>query len=190
MIQYRVLNRSRGPAVQAPRAQADKWAYQAAARRAVEAQKGLEIRMDTVTDLMVSGDEGLPGEAGTGRVLGVVTRRGRRISARTVILATGTFMEGKIFIGEYDAPQGRLGEEAARGLGSSLRRRGFPLGRFKTGTPARLAGDSIDYTRMERQDGEEPEPFSFDTEPGVGPGGGGALSLGEGKGLRSPCWKT
>jgi tRNA uridine 5-carboxymethylaminomethyl modification enzyme len=191
MIQYRVLNRSRGPAVQAPRAQADKWAYQAAARRAVEARKGLGIRMDTVTDLMVSGDEGLPGGAGNSRVLGVVTLRGQRISARTVILATGTFMEGKIFIGEYDAPQGRLGEEAALGLGSSLRRRGFPLGRLKTGTPARLAGDTIDYTRMERQEGEEPEPFSFDVE---GPqalffsqGGPGPTGV---RGASAPCWIT
>jgi tRNA uridine 5-carboxymethylaminomethyl modification enzyme len=184
MIQYRVLNRSRGPAVQAPRAQADKWAYQAAARRAVEAQGGLEIRMDTVTDLQAAGDEGLP-EAGG--VLGVVTGRGLRISARTVILATGTFMEGRIFIGEYDAPQGRLGEEAALGLGQSLRRRGFPLGRLKTGTPARLAGDSLDYRRMERQEGEEPEPFSFDTEPGLFPEGPPFLPP---RNPRIPCWIT
>ncbi|MDR3161187.1 MAG: tRNA uridine-5-carboxymethylaminomethyl(34) synthesis enzyme MnmG [Spirochaetaceae bacterium] len=191
MIQYRVLNRSRGPAVQAPRAQADKWAYQAAARRAVEAQKGLAIRMDTVTDLMAAGDEGLPAEAGERRVLGVVTRRGQRISARTVILATGTFMEGKIFIGEYDAPQGRLGEEAALGLGTSLRRRGFPLGRLKTGTPARLAGDSIDYERMERQEGEEPEPFSFDTEPGGFSGHGDfAPPFPPSRRDRVPCWIT
>ncbi|MDR2102072.1 MAG: tRNA uridine-5-carboxymethylaminomethyl(34) synthesis enzyme MnmG [Treponema sp.] len=161
MIQYRVLNRSRGPAVQAPRAQADKHAYQAAARWAVENQAGLTIFMDTVADLLVSGDGS--------RVLGIVTGRGHRISGRTVILATGTFMEGRIFIGEYDAPQGRLGEEAALGLGTSLRQRGFPLGRLKTGTPARIAGDSVDYSRLERQDGEEPAPFSFDTEPGFVP---------------------
>jgi tRNA uridine 5-carboxymethylaminomethyl modification enzyme len=86
-----------------------------------------------------------------------------------VILATGTFMEGKIFIGEYDALQGRLGEEAALGLGGSLRRRGFPLGRLKTGTPARLAGDSIDYAKTEKQEGETPEPFSFDVDAGVIP---------------------
>lgn len=157
MIQYRVLNRSRGPAVQAPRAQADKHAYQTAARAAVETRKGLAIFMDTVTDLMVE----------KAQVLGVVTLRGHRISARTVILATGTFMEGRIFIGEYDAPQGRLGEEAALGLGANLRRRGFPVGRLKTGTPARIAGDSIDYTKMERQDGEEPAPFSFDVDAGA-----------------------
>ena len=172
MIQYRVLNRSRGPAVQAPRAQADKARYQTAARSAVEGQRGLSLMMDTVVDLIVSGDEpsgpqgGLAGVPAVPRVLGVITRRGRRISSPLVILAAGTFMEGKIFIGEYDAPEGRLGEEAALGLGSSLRRRGFPLGRLKTGTPARIAGDSIDYSKMERQDGERPEPFSFDVDPG------------------------
>ncbi|MDR2102472.1 MAG: tRNA uridine-5-carboxymethylaminomethyl(34) synthesis enzyme MnmG [Treponema sp.] len=168
LIQYRVLNRSRGPAVQAPRAQADKQTYQAAARRAVENQRGLSIFMDTVVDLIAAENAGAGGEQGS-RVLGVLTQRGRRISGRTVILTTGTFMEGRIFIGEYDAPQGRLGEEAALGLGANLRRRGFPLGRLKTGTPARIAGDSIDYSRVERQEGEMPAPFSFDTEPGAAP---------------------
>ncbi|AEF86832.1 tRNA uridine 5-carboxymethylaminomethyl modification enzyme GidA [Treponema primitia ZAS-2] len=186
MIQYRVLNRSRGPAVQAPRAQADKQAYQAAARSALEAQGNLSIFMDTVTDLLVAGDDGndggesLPGSGQRGQVLGVVTRRGHRISSRTVILSTGTFMEGKIFIGEYDAPQGRLGEEAALGLGTSLRRRGFPVGRLKTGTPARIAGDSLDYSRMEKQEGEEAAPFSFDRDPGSGP-----IGL-----ATRPCWIT
>jgi tRNA uridine 5-carboxymethylaminomethyl modification enzyme len=167
MIQYRVLNRSRGSAVQAPRAQADKAAYQTEARLAVENQKGLTIFMDTVTDLIVSGDDGVSGTgvAGKKQALGVVTLRGRRIRASTVILAAGTFMEGKIFIGDYDAPEGRLGESAALGLGISLRKRGFPLGRLKTGTPARLAGDSVDYSRMEKQDGEQPAPFSFSGDP-------------------------
>ncbi|MDR1024638.1 MAG: tRNA uridine-5-carboxymethylaminomethyl(34) synthesis enzyme MnmG, partial [Treponema sp.] len=179
VIQYRVLNRSRGPAVQAPRAQTDKHCYQSAARSALEQQKGLSIYMDTVLDLMVSGEEGRP------QVLGVVTRRGRRISARTVILATGTFMEGKIFIGDYDAPQGRLGEEAALGLGENLRRRGFPLGRLKTGTPARLAGDSIDYSAMERQDGEAVRPFSFDVDYAGRPPDGGK-GTDEGKRTNGP----
>ncbi|MCA1948959.1 MAG: tRNA uridine-5-carboxymethylaminomethyl(34) synthesis enzyme MnmG [Treponema sp.] len=156
LIQYRVLNRSRGPAVQAPRAQADKWLYQAAARSAVEGQKNLHVFMDTVVDLIVSED----GQ----RLEGVVTERGHRIGCRAAILATGTFMEGKIFIGEYDAPMGRLGEGAAIGLGTSLRRRGFPVGRLKTGTPARIAGETIDYSRLERQDGEEALPFTFDIE--------------------------
>lgn len=156
LIQYRVLNRSRGPAVQAPRAQADKWLYQAAARSAVEQQKDLHIFMDTVVDLIVSSD----GQ----RLEGVITERGHRIGCRAAILATGTFMEGKIFIGEYDAPMGRFGEGAALGLGKSLRRMGFPVGRLKTGTPARIAGESIDYSKLEQQDGEEAIPFTFDIE--------------------------
>jgi tRNA uridine 5-carboxymethylaminomethyl modification enzyme len=177
MIQYRILNRSRGPAVQAPRAQADKQSYQTAARLAVESRKGLTVFMDTVTDLLVteaSGGQGCRTEAA-----GVITRRGGRVSSRTVILAAGTFMEGRIFIGEYDAPEGRLGEEAALGLGASLRRKGFPMGRLKTGTPARIAGDSIDYSRTERQDGEEPALFSFDVDPGSKIGRPSA-----------PCWIT
>ncbi|MDR1930638.1 MAG: tRNA uridine-5-carboxymethylaminomethyl(34) synthesis enzyme MnmG, partial [Treponema sp.] len=155
MVQYRILNRSRGPAVQAPRAQADKLAYQSAARRALEGRRGLEIMMDTVTELIL--DKNL--------AAGVRTARGHAISASAVILAAGTFLEGRIFIGEYDAPQGRLGEEAALGLGGFLRRLGFSLGRLKTGTPARVAGDSVDYQKMERQDGEAPGAFSFDRDP-------------------------
>jgi len=161
MIQFRMLNRSRGPAVQAPRAQADKYAYQAAARSTLENQKNLAIFMDTVTDFIIDGD--IFAHNDQAKIAGVITSRGHRITARTVILAAGTFMEGKIFIGEYDAPQGRLGEEAALGLGASLRRLGFPLGRLKTGTPARIAGSSIDFSKMEKQDGEEMKPFSFDS---------------------------
>jgi tRNA uridine 5-carboxymethylaminomethyl modification enzyme len=178
MIQYRVLNRSRGPAVQAPRAQADKQAYQSAARTVLEQQKNLSIFMDTVVDLIIEGDAASP-TAATGKIAGVITSRGHRIGGSVVILTTGTFMEGKIFIGEYDAPEGRLGEEAALGLGLNLRRHGFPLGRLKTGTPARIAGDSIDYGKMERQDGEELKPFSFVTD---------AVALASRPAL--PCWIT
>jgi len=160
MIQYRVLNRSRGPAVQAPRAQADKHAYQTAARSVLEKQNNLTIFMDTVTDLLIEGDIAIGA-----KITGVITGRGHRITARTVILAAGTFMEGKIFIGEFDAPQGRLGEESAIGLGASLRRLGFPVGRLKTGTPARIADSSIDFSGMEKQDGEEMRPFSFAMQP-------------------------
>jgi len=184
MIQYRVLNRSRGPAVQAPRAQADKHAYQTAARSVLEKQKNLTIFMDTVVDLIIESGE-ISGHHNTekisassgARIAGVITSRGHHITARTVILAAGTFMEGKIFIGEYDAPQGRLGEEAAIGLGESLRRYGFPVGRLKTGTPARLAESSIDFSKMEKQDGEEMRPFSFKTGAVTG-----RPSL--------PCWVT
>ena len=168
MIQYRVLNRSRGPAVQAPRAQADKHAYQAAARSVLEKQKNLTIYMDTVIDFIIEGDirafNAVSDEYkinSAAKIAGVITQRGHQITSRTVILASGTFMEGKIFIGEFDAPQGRLGEEAAIGLGASLRKYGFPLGRLKTGTPARITSDSIDFSKMEKQDGEEMRPFSF-----------------------------
>ena len=180
MIQYRVLNRSRGPAVQAPRAQADKKAYQAAARTVLEAQKGLTIFMDTVVDLITGDESNQAGDGSVKRVEGVVTRRGHRISAQTVILAAGTFLEGKIYIGEYDAPQGRLGEEAALGLGPKLRGLGFQIGRLKTGTPARIAGNSVDYSVMERQDGETPEPFSFVNGDCHRFAAGGQL----------PCWIT
>ncbi|MGD0724644.1 MAG: tRNA uridine-5-carboxymethylaminomethyl(34) synthesis enzyme MnmG [Spirochaetia bacterium] len=157
MIQFRMLNASRGPAVQAPRAQADKQAYAALAKRSLEEQKGLALFQDTVTDLIV--------DAAAARVEGVVTERGRRIFARTVVLTTGTFMEGMLFIGEWSAPGGRLGEPAALGLGTSLRRRGFTVGRLKTGTSARALGASLDYARMERQlPDPRALPFSFSNE--------------------------
>ena len=153
MIQYRVLNRSRGPAVQAPRAQADKALYAALARRALESQPKLELFMDTVTDF-------IPDASGE-RIEGVVTERGARIGCEALVLTTGTFMEGRLFIGEWSASGGRLGERAAVGLGEALRRRGFRVGRLKTGTPARIKASSIDFDEMERQDGESPAPFSF-----------------------------
>jgi tRNA uridine 5-carboxymethylaminomethyl modification enzyme len=156
MIQFRILNRRRGPAVQAPRAQADKFAYSRLAKETLEAQPGLAIFQDTVTDLMVKES------GGERRVAGVVTERGRRFTAGRVILNTGTFMEGKIFIGDYVGSSGRLGEPAAVGLGDSLRRLGFPVGRLKTGTPARVRRSSIDFEKMEEQKGEEEMlPFSF-----------------------------
>ncbi len=153
MIQYRILNRRRGPAVQAPRAQADKFTYSRNAKELLEHTKGLDLFMDTVTDLIEE----------NGSVIGVVTERGWRISARTVVLTTGTFMNGRIFIGEWDAPCGRLGEGAAIGLGDNLRRLGFDVGRLKTGTPARVLRSSLDFDELEVQKGdEEMLPFSFD----------------------------
>jgi tRNA uridine 5-carboxymethylaminomethyl modification enzyme len=153
MIQYRVLNRSRGPAVQAPRAQADKALYAALARKAVESQGGLSIFMDTVVDLLVSADGR--------RVEGVLTARGRRIGAAAVVLCSGTFMEGRLFIGAWTSNGGRLGEEAALGLGDALRARGFPVGRLKTGTPARVKASSVDLASLIADPGEAMEPFSF-----------------------------
>ncbi len=157
MIQFRMLNTSRGAAVQAPRAQADKALYATLARGAIEGQTGLSVRMDTVTELLV--------DPGSRAVSGVRTERGAEISARVVVLTTGTFMGGKVFIGSWSASSGRLGEPAALGLGDDLRRRGFRVGRLKTGTPARVKARSVDFSRMDVDRGDaKPRPFSFLTE--------------------------
>jgi len=154
MIQYRILNRRRGPAVQAPRAQADKFTYARLAKETLEAQSNLALFMDTVVDILLDDHNAL---------VGVVTERRHTITCKVMVLTTGTFMEGRIFIGEYDASNGRLDEPAAIGLGSALRKKGFPVGRLKTGTPARVRRSSLDFDRMEIQDGEETMmPFSFD----------------------------
>lgn len=156
MIQYRTLNKRKGPAVQAPRAQADKFSYNRLAKETLENQSSLFLFQDTVVSLMVDKREG--------SVSGVITERGNSITARAVVLTTGTFMDGKIFIGEYQASSGRLGEPAAVGLGDSLRSLGFSLGRMKTGTPARVAASSLNYDRMEEQPGDDIMlPFSFNT---------------------------
>jgi tRNA uridine 5-carboxymethylaminomethyl modification enzyme len=156
MIQFRMLNASRGPAVQAPRAQADKALYSALARRALEAQPGLSLFQDTVVDVLLDSHS---------RVRGVLTERGNRIIARAVVLTTGTFMEGRLFIGQWSAPGGRLGEPAAEGLGTSLRRRGFRVGRLKTGTPARGLSRSLLTSRMELQLPDPlMRPFSFSAQ--------------------------
>ncbi len=157
MIQFRILNRSRGPAVQAPRAQADKFTYHRLAKETLEAQPCLSLFMDTVVDILLEPD----GHT----ICGVVTERGHRISCKVVVMTTGTFMEGRIFIGEYDAPSGRLGEPAAVGLGTALRAKGFSVGRLKTGTPARVRKGSLDLDAIEEQPGDEQMlPFSFDYE--------------------------
>ncbi|RKX87319.1 MAG: tRNA uridine-5-carboxymethylaminomethyl(34) synthesis enzyme MnmG, partial [Spirochaetes bacterium] len=154
MIQFRTLNKRKGPAVQAPRAQADKFSYNRLAKETLENQSGLFLFQDTVVDLITD-------KKGSS-VTGIVTERGNRITARAVVLTTGTFMDGKIFIGEYQASSGRLGEPAALGLGNSLRKMGFSLGRMKTGTPARVAASSLNYDRMEEQPGDDIMlPFSF-----------------------------
>lgn len=157
LVQYRILNRRRGPAVQAPRAQADKFSYSRLAKETLEHQEHLSLFMDTVTGILVEKD---------GRtVCGVSTGRGHSITAKAVVVTTGTFMDGRIFIGEYDAPEGRLGEERAFGLGDSLRTMGFTTARLKTGTCARVSSMSLDFSKMERQDGDESiEPFSFDDD--------------------------
>ena len=155
MIQFRILNRRRGPAVQAYRAQADKFSYSRLAKETLEREANLELFMDTVIDIICE----------NGRAIGVVTERGWKIFSRVIVLTTGTFMSGKIFIGEYEHQSGRLGEEAAIGLGDALRDKGFRVGRMKTGTPARVKKSSLDFSRLEIQDGdEEMRPFSFLSE--------------------------
>lgn len=161
MIQYRLLNKSRGPAVQAPRVQADKFLYSQLAKHAVELEKNLHVFQDTVCDILSSAAD----EAGYtehGAVQGVKTDRGRIFSARAVVLATGTFLEGKIYIGEYESADGRLGERAAVGLGTALEKKGFTVGRLKTGTPMRLLRSSVDFSCTEEQEADAVmRPFSF-----------------------------
>ena len=154
MIQFRILNRRRGPAVQAPRAQADKFTYSRLAKETCEKQEHLHLFMDTVVDFILDQEKR--------EILGVRTERGWEITAKCVVLTTGTFMEGRIFIGEYDSPSGRLGEGAALGLGKRLREYGFRVGRMKTGTPARVRRSSLDFDELEVQEGDDPMlPFSF-----------------------------
>jgi len=156
MIQFRILNKRRGPAVQAPRAQADKYKYSELAKKTLESQDGLDLFQDTVVDIV---------KDDSGAISGVITERGHTISATVVVITTGTFMEGKIFIGSYSSQSGRIGEPAALGLGDALRRHGFTVARLKTGTPARVAASSVDFSKMEEQPGdEEMLPFSFFNE--------------------------
>ena len=153
-IQIRMLNQSRGSAVQAPRSQSDKALYSALARTTLEGQPGLSLYMDTVVDLLTDA-QGI-------KIEGILTERGAKIGAKTVVLTTGTFMEAKLFIGQWRGSGGRLGEPAAIGLGDALRRRSFPVGRMKTGTPARIKASSIDFSALETQHGEgKPIFFSF-----------------------------
>ena len=175
MIQFRMLNKSRGPAVQAPRSQADKLAYSSLARKTVESQPNLETLQDTVvgleTEEIKEGQDGFlqvestAGSVPRRRLTALITERGRRIGVKCAVLTTGTFLGGKIFIGEFDAPNGRLGEGGAYGLTESLQKIGFKTGRLKTGTPPRILKSSIDFSILEEQWGDdEIVPFSFDTE--------------------------
>jgi tRNA uridine 5-carboxymethylaminomethyl modification enzyme len=154
-IQFRVLNRRKGPAVRGPRAQADRKLYRQAMQAAILAQPNLEVIEGEVDDLIVE----------DGRVAGVVLLDGRRISAKAVVLTTGTFLRGLIHRGEETVPAGRVGEMPVLGLSTRLEALGLQLGRLKTGTPARLNGKSIDFSVLDEQPGDDvPEPFSMLTE--------------------------
>jgi len=158
-IQFRLLNRRKGPAMHGPRAQADKLAYHQEIKRICEAQSGLVLRQETVESLLAEKTtNGL-------RMVGVKVRSDAVYRAPCVILCTGTFMQGVLHYGEKRMEGGRAGEEAVIGLSQSLREMGFTVLRFKTGTPPRINGRTIDYSRLEMQPGDEqPVPFSFMTE--------------------------
>ena len=150
-IQFRLLNRRKGPAVRGPRAQADRKLYAAAMQAALRQTANLTVIEGEVDDLLLA----------SGQVTGVRLTIGRAYNAGAVVLTTGTFLRGLIHIGEQQMPAGRVGEAPAIGLSHTLERAGFALGRLKTGTPPRLDGTTIDWAAMEMQPGDDPpEPFS------------------------------
>ncbi|MFM9865778.1 MAG: tRNA uridine-5-carboxymethylaminomethyl(34) synthesis enzyme MnmG [Micropepsaceae bacterium] len=154
-IQFRLLNRSKGPAVRGPRAQADRKLYRRHMQAELAAYPNLTLIAAEADDLIVQ----------NGRVVGVVTKDGRSVAAGAVVLTTGTFLRGLIHMGERKIPAGRVGEAPALGLSATLERAGLALGRLKTGTPPRLDGRTIDWAALEMQPGDDPPvPFSFLTE--------------------------
>lgn len=158
-IQFRILNRRKGPAVQGPRAQADRRLYRLAMQETLADQANLDIREGGVEDLLLDGD----GESR--RVGGVILADGAAVRAARVVLTTGTFLRGLIHIGEQKIPAGRVGEAPALGLSDTLEAYGFALGRLKTGTPPRLDGTTIDWDALKVQPGDDPPvPFSTLTD--------------------------
>ncbi len=151
-IQWRRLNASKGPAVRATRCQADRALYRAAIRRMVEAQAGLRVFQAAIADLLIEG----------GRVRGAITESGARISAQAVVLTAGTFLAGRIHVGEQSHAAGRAGEPPSTRLAERLREGAFAVGRLKTGTPPRIDRASLDFGVMQEQPGDDPRPvFSF-----------------------------
>ena len=154
-IQFRLLNRSRGPAVQSPRAQADRSLYRTEMRRVLEATQNLHLRQGVVVDLIIENN----------KVIGVEMQDTRRFGAKSIVVATGTFLNGTIHTGKRTFSAGRAGEPASIELAEALKNHGFPVGRLKTGTPPRLDGRTIDWDAFEPQPPDEkPVPFSFATE--------------------------
>ncbi len=170
-IQFRLLNRRKGPAMHSPRAQADKKAYQFEVKRIVEEQPNLTLRQEVVEDLLVETTPAGP------KICGVRVRGDAEYRARAVILTTGTFLQALMHTGEAKTAGGRAGEGTTAGISAALTRLGFQLARFKTGTPPRLNGRTIDYSQTELQPGDEnPQPFSFMTD---------AITS-----QQMPCWIT
>ena len=154
-IQFRMLNRRKGPAVRGPRAQADRKLYAAAMQTAIKDTANLSVIEGEADELLIVG----------GRVVGIRLADGRELSTGAVVITTGTFLRGLIHLGEKNWPAGRVGEAPSLGLSASFERAGFVLGRLKTGTPPRLDGTTIDWSAVEMQPGDDPpEPFSVMTE--------------------------
>lgn len=155
MIQFRLLNRSKGPAMWSPRAQCDKQVFSLYWKSVLEKQSNLQLRQDVVEKLVID----------NGAVVGVETVAGKRLSAGKVIITAGTFLNGRIHIGEVNFSGGRLGEMAAFGLSDQLASAGITTKKLKTGTPVRIDGRTVDFSKMEIQVGDvEPEAFSFSTQ--------------------------
>lgn len=155
-IQSRMLNRGKGPAVHSLRAQADRKQYHRYMKRVLECQENLDLKQAEIVDI----------RAENGRVSAVVTALGAVYGVKAAVLCTGTYLRGKIFVGEYAAESGPDGMHAAGPLSDSLRALGLPLRRFKTGTPARVDRRSIDFSKTQPQEGDDPiTPFSFETDP-------------------------
>lgn len=176
-IQFRLLNRRKGPAMHSPRAQADKKGYQLDVKRRVEEQPNLELRQEIVEDLIVEDPPSQSDQELTGQIVGIRCRGDVVYRAKAVVLTTGTFLQAIMHIGEAKTPGGRGGEGTTSGLSAALNRLGFEVARFKTGTPPRLNGRTIDYAATERQPGDDvPQPFSFLTKTIATP--------------QMPCWIT
>ena len=167
-IQFRMLNRTKGPAMHSPRAQADKKLYQFTMKHRVEAQERLTLRQEIVEAIVLEKTEGTNGRGGEGansRVIGVQTKGGTLYRAKAVVLTTGTFLKAIMHMGEAKTRGGRAGDQSAESLSDSLTGCGFQLARFKTGTPCRINGRTIDFSKAEVQPGDpDPRPFSFSTD--------------------------
>lgn len=158
MIQFRMLNRSKGPAMWSPRAQCDKTAFSLFWRHVLESTPNLHLRQDTVTSLLFENDA----------VVGVQTQLGQSIYAHRVILTNGTFLNGRIHVGEVNFSGGRIGESASFSLSDQLQERGIRVQKLKTGTPVRIDGRTIDFSKMTEQPGDEPPAsFSFTDTPAL-----------------------
>lgn len=154
-VQYRMLNRSKGPAMWSPRCQSDRMLYAQYMREELEKKQTLSFRQDNVVDLLIEG----------GVVSGVVTQTGQKFYSKSVVLTSGTFLNGLIHIGDANYGGGRSGERASIGISAALEKQGFSIGRLKTGTPPRIDGRTVDYSKLEVQHGDDhPTPFSFSTK--------------------------